>query len=86
MAKRVKEALDDVLCKTLHNTQSGVRYAVYTVVEQVMLDLLRKDVIGGKSDTHSAKFFDMDQAIKRFSKRLGTSTSFIAPIATLVRR
>lgn len=42
MATMVREALDDDLRKTLHNTQSGVHSVVYSVVELVMLDSLRK--------------------------------------------
>lgn len=41
----VEDLLDDVLRKTVHNAQSGVRYVVYSVVEQVILALLHEDVI-----------------------------------------
>lgn len=38
----VEETLDDFLRKTSHNVQSGVGSVVYSIVEDVMLDLLRK--------------------------------------------
>lgn len=68
------------------NSQSGIRSVVYDVDEQLMLDLLRKDVIGEKLDRHIAKFFDTEAATDGLSKKLMTSSSFMAPIATFVSR
>lgn len=41
----VKEALYDVLRNSLLIAQNCVRYVLYNVFEQIMLDLLRKDII-----------------------------------------
>lgn len=51
-----------------------------------MLVMLRKDVIEETLDAQIAKRFDTDAASKRLSKRLLTSSSFMAPITTFVRR
>lgn len=50
-----------------------------------MLGLLHKEVNGESLDAHITKHFDMDEAAEGMSKRLSTSTSFMAPIATFVR-
>lgn len=55
MATMVKEVLNDVLRKTLHNVQSSGQSVVYNVVEHVMLDLVCKDVIRETLDAHLAK-------------------------------
>lgn len=39
VATVVEEALDDVMRKTVHNTQFGAQYLIYNIVERVMLDL-----------------------------------------------
>lgn len=44
----VKEGLDAALRKTARNKQSEVRFVVYNAVDQVMLDLFRKDIIIGQ--------------------------------------
>lgn len=43
---------------------------VHIVVEQAILDLLRKDVIGKTLDAHIAKPFDTDAVPDRLSKSL----------------
>lgn len=54
----VEEALDEALPIALHNTQSEVRSVVYNRVEQIMLDLLRKAVIGEILDAHIMNYFN----------------------------
>lgn len=85
IAKMIEEVLIDVLHKTFHNPQTGVRSIVHNVLELEMLDLLRKYVIGKTLDAHIAKFSDKDEAAEGFSNMLFTSTSFMTPIATFVR-
>lgn len=63
MATKCKEVLDDLLHKTLHSSQNGVRYVVYNVAEQVMLDVLHKDVMGETLDAYIAKFLDAHEAV-----------------------
>lgn len=70
----VKEALDDVLRKMLHNTQRGVQSIIYNFVEQVVLDLLLKDVIGKSLNAHTLKSFDTDASAEGLRKRLLTSS------------
>lgn len=79
------EEPDDILRKTFCNVQGGVRSVVYTV-EQLMLNLLQKSVIGISFDSHIAKFFHTYEAFPVLSKRLLASSSFMAPIATFARR
>lgn len=42
----VEEFLDNILRASYLNAQSGIRSVLYNFVEQVMLNRLRKDVIG----------------------------------------
>lgn len=68
------------------NAQSGVQSVLYNFVEQVLLDLLRKEVIEETLDAHVTTFFDTDEAAKGLSKRLLASTFFMALIANFNRR
>lgn len=68
------------------NMQSGVRSVAYNIFEQVLLNLHRKDVNEEKLDTQIVKNLDTDTAVEGLSKRFFTSSSFMEPIATLVRR
>lgn len=58
----VEESLDDNLRTSFQNAQSGIRSLVYNVVEQVVLDMQRKDAIGETVYIQIAKFFDSDAA------------------------
>lgn len=51
-----------------------------------MLDKLCKDVVGESLNAHIAKFLNTDAAADVFSKRSLISSSFMAPIATFLRR
>lgn len=86
MDTMVEEALNEALCRTSHNAQSGVQSVVCKVFEQVMLDSLCEKVIGETLNAHIGKLFDRYEAAEGRSKKLLTSTSFIAPIATFLRR
>lgn len=59
---------------------------MYSDVEQILLDLLPKDVIGDTLEAHIAKFLDTDEFTDRVQKKLLTSSSFMASIATYVHR
>lgn len=71
MATLVEKALHDAVHNTFHRTQRGVLSVSKNAFEQVISDFLRKDFIGETLDV---------------SRRLLTSTSFMAQIATFVRR
>lgn len=86
MVTTIKTALDDVLRKILSNSQSGVQSIVYNFVWQVMLSLLRRDVIGKRLESHIAKSLHMDEAVRGLSKGLCTAISFLARTAIFVRR
>lgn len=58
----VVELLDDILSIFSHSVQSGLRSFAYNAVEQVMLDLLHKDVNGKSLDAQAAKYFDTNSA------------------------
>lgn len=66
MAIMVKKALDDALRKKLHNAQSGVRSVVYTVVEKVMVNLLRKDINEDTVEAYIQSYFDTNTAAEGF--------------------
>lgn len=86
MATIFEGALDEILRKTPHNVQSGVQSVLYNFVEQVNIDLLLKDLIGDTLDAHIMNKFNAYVAAEGLSKSLLTSSSLMAPIATLVRR
>lgn len=52
MSTFIKWLLDDVLHKALHKVQSGIRSVFHNVVKQVMLGLLRKDIIRNTLDAY----------------------------------
>lgn len=85
LAAVLKQSLDDILHQSYYNDQRGVRLVLYTIGQQVMLDLMRKEIIGEDLDAHISKFFNTDAAAGRLLKNLPTSNSFIAPVATVVR-
>lgn len=82
LSTMLEGSLGDILRTPYHNVQSGIQSAVYKVVQQGMLDLLRKDVIGVQLDAHKVKFFEINAADKGVSKRLLASGSYMEPIAT----
>lgn len=53
-----KKALNGVLCKMLHEAQSDLLSVVYNFLEQVILYLLRRDVIVETLDALFANVFD----------------------------
>lgn len=58
LSTMIEEWLEEILWKSFHNVQSCIQSVIYNVVEQDMLNLLRKDVIKETIDAHIAKFFD----------------------------
>lgn len=82
---RIDQRRGTALMLKTWSPESGIRSLVYNVDELVMLDLLRKDVIGETLKARIEKLFDTYAAIERQSKLLIFRT-FMAPIATCVRR
>lgn len=80
LCSTVQESLNEILKASFHHVQRRIRLVVYSVVEQVMLDLLRKEVIWETLGVHKAKFIDKDAAVEGFSKRLLACSSLMAPI------
>lgn len=56
LLKMAEEPLDDIQKKSLHDAQSGIQWVVHCVVEQVMLVLLRKELIEETLEAHKVKF------------------------------
>lgn len=81
-----EEPLDEVLRTTLHNAQRGVRSAVYKVFKEVMLHLIREEIIEETLKAHIASYFDANAASTGLSKMLLVSCAFMAPIAKLAGR
>lgn len=86
LATLVEESLDDILCMSYHDAQSGFPSVVYNYVEKFMLDLLCKNFISETFDAHVAKLFYTDAAADRVPKKLLTPRSFMAPTATFEQR
>lgn len=86
LTTKMERSLSHILCKTVHNSQTGILSGRHTIVEQELLDLLRKDIIRETLKVHMAKLFGTNTAADRPSKWLLTSTMFLEPIATFLRR
>lgn len=82
----VEEPLDDILRTLFLNVQSGIRSVVSSGIEQVMLDLLSKDVIGETLDAHIMENAEQDAVAEVLAKRLLAPGWFMALVATLARR
>lgn len=80
-----EESSDDILRTSFHNFQSGFQSVVCKVVGQVMLNLLRKDVIEKTWDAHTSKLFNIYAAAERFLNSVLPSSLFMAPISTFAR-
>lgn len=72
LSTMTEELLDDILRKSFHNVQGDIQSVIYSVNEQEMLDLLRKDKVGETLDAHIPKIFDTNAATERLSKSLLT--------------
>lgn len=66
----------------VHNAKSVTPSVVYSVIQQVKQDMVRRDVIGERLDAHIAMLLDTHAAAEGVCKRLLASRSFMAPIAT----
>lgn len=55
----VKEFLDNIMSRSFHNEQSGIRLVYYNVVKQVVLDMPRTEVMEESLDAHIAKYSDI---------------------------
>lgn len=73
--------MHSILSTSLHNLQSGIRWVVYNIIEDVMLDLLRKGVIWEMIDAHII-VFNTDGDAEGLSKRLLVPNLFMTPVAT----
>lgn len=58
----MEELLDDVLRKSLHSAQTIILSVLYSLLEQMMVDLLLMDLLGDILDAHIAKFFENEAA------------------------
>lgn len=54
----VEESLENVLRTLLCNGQNHIWGDVYSVVEQVLVDLFRKEIIEETWDTHMVRYLD----------------------------
>lgn len=52
----IEKSPDNVLRKSLHNVQSSIRSGIYNIIEQVMWDLLRRDIIEDSLSVHVANY------------------------------
>lgn len=66
LATMVEELLIKILGMSFHKAVRSIRSVVYNVFEQVMLDLLWKDIAGETIDAHITKIFNTDAANEGF--------------------
>lgn len=60
LVKRREDLLENILRTSYNNVPRGIGLAAYSVVEPVISDLLRRDVICKGLDSHIAKLFNTD--------------------------
>lgn len=83
----IEESLNNIIRKSLHIMERGIRSVVYNAGERVMLDLSHKDVIGDILGDHKAELFDFGEARDRLSKALlslRSSKVLLEPITTFL--
>lgn len=64
------------------NGRPGIQPVAYSVVEHVIMDLVRKEAIKETLIAHVAKFIDTNAADEQLPKQWLTSPSLITPIPT----
>lgn len=86
LSTMVEESLDDIMRTSLRNAQTSILSVVYNVVEKVILELVRNNVIRETLGTQPVKFIETDAVSEGLLKMLLASSSFMEPIATFLRR
>lgn len=81
----IEESLHDILKWSIHTEQRQIQSVVYSIVWQVMLDLVRKDIPGQKLDAHIANHFDHYAAAEGLKWSVLPLSWFVRPIATSFR-
>lgn len=64
LSTMLEESLDDILKTSFHNAQDTLQSIVNSVIEQMILKLQLKDLLGKMLDSHVAKFFYADADTK----------------------
>lgn len=77
---------DNILRTSFHIGQSSIRSVGYNVVQVVMLDLIRRDVVEETLDAHISRILDPQMATEKLLKKLLTPNSIMAPFPTFVKR
>lgn len=80
----VVESLDDILQLAYLNKRTGICSVIYDVDEQVLLHLIRRDVICETLDRHTSTYFNFDDADAKVFGQLFSTNSFITPIAVVI--
>lgn len=75
----VAESFDDILPLPQENIRSGVRSVIYKVLEQVLLELLRRDMIDETHNRHIFSNFKGCNAADKVCGKLLSTNSCIAP-------
>lgn len=57
----IQKSLDDTSHKSLQTARRDIWLVLCNIIEEVILKLLRKDVIGDTSDAHLADLIDADE-------------------------
>lgn len=78
------ESVENILRTLLHPMQRSIRSIIYFIVEQVMMGLFPRGVIGDTLDAQIAQYFMTDALTEGRPKKLLAFSSFMKPTATLV--
>lgn len=80
----IVECLDGIQAWAYENASTGVSLVFYSVIQQVLQDLLRRDVIGNALDRHISTFFNSSDATDKFCRKLLSSNAFMAQMNGLI--
>lgn len=81
----VAELVDDILECANQKARVKARSIVYNVVEQILLDLLSRELMEEILANYIVKYFDTTDTAYRVGQKLLSTNSFMAPIATFIQ-
>lgn len=82
----VVDSLGDILQCPYEKVGMGGRSVVYNVIEKMLFDLLRREVMNKFLDKPIANYFDTSEAVDKISGKLLFTNAFITPIAAIIQR
>lgn len=82
----VAEAFDNIVQCPYENTCNGACFVIHNVLEQLLLDVLPKDMMGDILHNWISPHFNSDDAAEKIDRRLLSTISSTAPTAVFIQR